>query len=251
MSHTQSIHQHAVVVGASRGFGAGITAALAEHGLAVTAVARSDGDMPELATAFDHLTPVKADASEDGIAEQLLADYNPNLIVLNAGARPAVGTIQDQTWETFSINWDSDVRIAFNWIRAAVRKPLPPGSHIIVMSSGAAIAGSPLSGGYAGAKATLRTMAHMANDESDRLQLGITATTLHPALTPATGLGAPFIEAYAQRAGKTRDEFLDQLGEPIKPEDVGAAVLEVIDNPGPADWLLTPNGLATLPAPGQ
>lgn len=243
--------QHAIVVGASRGFGSGIATALADDGIAVTAVARSDGDMPALAATYDHVTTVNADASQDGIAAQLIVDNKPNIIILNAGAQPAVGPIQEQTWETFSINWNHDVRIAFNWIQAAIRKPLPPDSHIIVISSGAAIAGSPLSGGYAGAKATLRTMAHMTNDESDRLQLGITATTLHPALTPATGLGAPFIDAYAQRAGKTRDEFLEQLGEPISPNDVGTAVLELIHKPSPDDWLLTPNGLAALPPAGS
>jgi hypothetical protein len=48
--------------------------------------------------------------------------------------------LQYQTWETFSVNWHTDVKIAFNWLREALLKPLPPGSRV---SSGAAINGSP------------------------------------------------------------------------------------------------------------
>jgi len=45
---------------------------------------------------------------------------------------------------------------AFTWLREALLKPLPPGSRVVVVSSGAAINGSPASGGYAGSKATQR-----------------------------------------------------------------------------------------------
>jgi hypothetical protein len=42
------------------------------------------------------------------------------------------------------------VQHAFHWIREALLLPLRPGSTVVAMSSGAAVAGSPLSGGYAG-----------------------------------------------------------------------------------------------------
>ena len=70
--------------------------------------------------------------------------------------------LQDQTWETFSANWNVDVAQAFHWTRHALRRPLAPGSSVIAMSSGAAVNGSPLSGGYAGAKATVRFIASYA-----------------------------------------------------------------------------------------
>ena len=79
-----------------------------------------------------------------------------------------MGPLQDQTWETFSSNWNVDVAQAFHWVRHALRRPLAPGSSVIVMSSGAAVNGSPLSGGYAGAKATQRFMTGYAQDESQR-----------------------------------------------------------------------------------
>src|SRR5919107_1044204 len=50
----------------------------------------------------------------------------------------------------------ADVRIAFTWLRAALRLPLAPGSRVVVFGSAAELRGSPLSGGYAGAKATVR-----------------------------------------------------------------------------------------------
>ena len=68
--------------------------------------------------------------------------------------------LQYQTWETFSVNWHTDVKIAFTWLREALLKPLPPGSRVVVVSSGAAINGSPASGGYAGSKATQRLSRH-------------------------------------------------------------------------------------------
>ena len=66
--------------------------------------------------------------------------------------------LHHQTWDTFSVNWETDVRIAFHWLREALLRPLRPGGRVVVFSSGAAlnVNGSPLSGGYAGAKATQR-----------------------------------------------------------------------------------------------
>ena len=62
--------------------------------------------------------------------------------------------------------------------------PLEPGSVVIAFSSGAAVNGSPLSGGYAGAKATIRFIASYAAAESGRNALGITFTSVLPQLTP-------------------------------------------------------------------
>jgi NAD(P)-dependent dehydrogenase (short-subunit alcohol dehydrogenase family) len=56
------------------------------------------------------------------------------------------------------------VRLTFNWLREALLKPLRPGSRVLLMSSAAATHGSPMSGGYAGAKATIRFMAGYADD---------------------------------------------------------------------------------------
>src|SRR5204862_743679 len=131
---------------------------------------------------------------------------------LVAGATPHMRPLQQQTWETFSVNWQTDVRIAFYWLREALLKPLRPGSRVVVFSSGAALNGSPLSGGYAGAKATQRFMTAYAQEEADRAGLGLTFTAVLPRLTPLTDLGRPAVRAYAARGGQSEQEYLRQLG---------------------------------------
>lgn len=93
------------------------------------------------------------DASDPGVAGRLLDCNEPEVVVLVEGAAPMMRPLNHQTWETFSINCQTDVRIAFHWLREALLKPLRPGSRVVVVSSGAALGGSPMSGGYAGAKA--------------------------------------------------------------------------------------------------
>ncbi len=167
-----------------------------------------------------------------------------------AGASPLLRPLQEQTWETFSINWHADVQIAFHWLREALLRPLTPGSRVVVFSSGAALAGSPLSGGYAGAKATQRLMTAYARDEAERAGLGITFTALLPRLTPLTELGRPAAQAYAARAGLSEDEYVRQQGEPLTPEGAGAAVVELLTADAATvalAYLLTAAGLQQLP----
>ena len=44
------------------------------------------------------------------------------LLILVAGATPVMRPLQDQRWETFSGNWQTDVTIAFTWRREALLK---------------------------------------------------------------------------------------------------------------------------------
>jgi NAD(P)-dependent dehydrogenase (short-subunit alcohol dehydrogenase family) len=93
--------------------------------------------------------------------------------------------LQHHTWDTFNRNWEVDVRQAFHWIREALLLPLAPQSTVIALSSGAALFGSPLSGGYAGAKATIRFITAYGADESSRAGLGIRFISLRrPPPTP-------------------------------------------------------------------
>ena len=146
-----------IVVGASRGLGRGIAAALAEAVGPVVAVARTGPALAELASdVAGTIHPEVADGADATVPADLLDRYQPQAVILVAGATPLISPLQHQTWETFSVNWQTDVRIAFHWVREALLRPLRPGSRVIVISSGAALNGSPLSGGYAGAKATVR-----------------------------------------------------------------------------------------------
>src|SRR6266536_2201949 len=96
--------------------------------------------------------------------------------------------LHHQTWDTFSVNWETDVRIAFHWLREALLRPLRPGGRVVVFSSGATlnVNGSPLSGGYAGAKATQRFITAYAQEEAKRAGLELTFTTVLPRFAPMT-----------------------------------------------------------------
>jgi NAD(P)-dependent dehydrogenase (short-subunit alcohol dehydrogenase family) len=239
----------AVVVGASRGLGRGIARALAAGGAQVVAVARNGPALDELAASANIKTEV-ADAASEAVAWRLLEGYEPDIVVLVAGASPVMLPLQHQTWETFSVNWDADVKIAFGWLRAALLRPLRPGSTVVVVSSGAAVNGSPASGGYAGAKATQRFIADYARDEARRAGLGITVTAVLPRMTPAGAVGRSGIRAYAARDGQTEQEYLARLGDPLTAEAAGSAVADLV-RADPATvapgYLLTAGGLQKLP----
>ena len=168
--------------------------------------------------------------------------------MLNAGATPHAATVQDQTWATFSENWNIDVRHVFEFVRAALLAPLDPGSSVVSVSSGAARQGSPLSGGYAGAKATVKFISAYAGAESERRSLGIRFVALLPKLTPATGLGARFVDSYADYDQVDRDAFRERLGEPLTAQQVADAIIHVAGHGSkPAHaYLLTADGLTAL-----
>ena len=201
------------MTGASRGFGRAIAAALSAAGAHVVGVARTRAHLDEVRDELgDTFTAVAADAADPATASRLLDEYRPRTLVLCAGAAPQMSPLQEQTWESFSQNWNVDVAQAFHWTRHALRRPLAPGSSVIAMSSGAAVKGSPLSGGYAGAKATVRFIASYAAVESQRAGLGIDFVSVLPQLTPATDLGAKAVAAYAERQGVDVDTFVRSSG---------------------------------------
>lgn len=254
MAETEIKGATALVTGASRGFGRGIATALSAAGAHVVGVARDRAALEELGAELSDFTAVPADAADPVVAGQLVDAYRPTILVLNAGATPLPRPVQFHTWETFSRNWDIDVQHVFHWVREALLAPLGPGSAVITLSSGAALRGSPLSGGYAGAKAAIRFLTAYAAAESARDELGIRFVSLLPQLTPATALGARFVEAYAGRQGMDVAAYTGELGPALTPEQAGQAVTELISGPssGPGDgasqdaYLLTAAGLRPL-----
>jgi NAD(P)-dependent dehydrogenase (short-subunit alcohol dehydrogenase family) len=239
-----------IVVGASRGLGHGIATAFAKAGTPVVLVARTAGPLDELARGSGNVRAEVADATDPMVPATLLDRYQPAAVVLVAGARPAMLPLQEQTWESFSVNWHSDVQITFNWLREILARPLGPASRVIVISSGAALQGSPLSGGYAGAKATQRYITAYAQEEAGRAGLDITFTAVLPQITPLTELGRPAVEAYAARKGQSEEEYMRAIGKPLTPEAAGAAMVELVSAEAstlaPA-YVLTGSGLRNLP----
>ena len=231
----------ALVTGASRGFGRAISVSLVERGAHVVGVARNRELLAELREQLgDAFTPEVADVADPKVPARLLSQHRPSTLVLNAGATPAVARLQDQTWENFSANWNVDVRQAFHFVRQALTSPLDPGSVVISVSSGAALRGSPLSGGYAGAKAMIKFISSYARSEAERIGLGIRFVSVLPQLMPETDLGRLYTEAYSGSAVAPPGPSLTlgQVAESI----VGLA----IDDGGSAAYLLNAAGLQAV-----
>ncbi|HTU94336.1 MAG TPA: SDR family oxidoreductase [Solirubrobacteraceae bacterium] len=242
---------HAIVVGASRGLGRGVAQSLSAAGASVLAIARGQAGLDDLRASDPAISVLAGDGADPELAARAFAAHAPDVLAVVAGASPESRPIQDHTWESFSRNWEVDVRLTFTWLQAALRRPLRPGSRVLLMSSGAAVAGSPLSGGYAGAKATIRFMAGYGDEEARRAGLGIRVLAVLPRLTPATELGLAAVRAYAQRAGITQAQYVANLGGPVTPELAGAAFVELASGTLSDDvaYLLTGDrGLAPVPS---
>ena len=165
------------------------------------------------------------------MAERLLAQYVPRILVLNAGAVPLARPVHEYDWETFSLHWQADVQHVFHWTRLALTMPLPPGSTVIALSSGAALRGSPVSGGYAGAKATIRFLASYAAEESQRGGLGLRFLSVLPPMTPGARVGDAGVAGYAARTGLTESEFIQRLGPTLTPEEIGRTIASLALDP--------------------
>jgi NAD(P)-dependent dehydrogenase (short-subunit alcohol dehydrogenase family) len=237
-----------MVVGASRGLGRGIALAFADSGDSVVAVSRTVGAPADVVGRGEVRVEV-ADAADANTAAALLSKYNPDSLVIVAGSVPGMAPLQEQSWESFSVNWHADVRIAFTWLQKALLLPLKPGAEIVVVSSAAALKGSPESGGYAGAKATQRFLAQYAQEESGRAGLDLSVTTVLPQMTPFGAVGRSGIQAYAARSGQTEDAYTVQLGTLLTPEMAGISIVKLVRDltPREAAYLLTSDGLRPLP----
>src|SRR6266550_7296640 len=97
----------AIVVGASRGLGHGIAIAFADAGARVVAVSRTAATFPERANGSATIQLEIADAGDATVAASLIDRYEPEVVILVAGATPHMRPLQQHTWETFSIHWQT------------------------------------------------------------------------------------------------------------------------------------------------
>jgi NAD(P)-dependent dehydrogenase (short-subunit alcohol dehydrogenase family) len=221
--------QRAVVTGGSRGIGLGIVEALVARGANVTAIARSPGPLAEVHQRLGVAT-IAGDIADPALPGRVLGELRPTILVLNAGTTPAMGELADLSWDEFSRSWNTDVRAGLQWIQAALKLPLPRGSRVIVASSGAAVNGSPMSGGYAGAKRMLWLMAGYANQAG--APLGIHFQVLVPRqILGSTEHGRVAAQAYAARKGVSLETFLAGFGAPITPQQIGEHVATLLTDP--------------------
>ena len=224
-----------VVTGGSRGLGLGLVEALVAHGAKVTVVAR-DGDVLAAVHSRLDVGVISADVTEENEAYRILSEVRPEILLLNAGAKPPMGRLDQLNWADFSAAWETDVKAGLYWMQAALKTPLKASSRVLVVSSGAAQNGSPLSGGYAGAKRMLWLMAKYANGVSAQNKLGIHFQAIVPQqIIGNTGVGDAGAEAYAHTMGIGRDEFLARFGAPMPPREFGEKVVCVLEDPAYAE----------------
>lgn len=199
-----------LVIGASRGLGAAAASAMATSGCRVVAMARSASPLAAFADTSPDITPVVGDGRDTDLAVELLDTHRPTGVLIGGGVTPLMAPLEQHTWETLSIHWDHDVAIVYNWLHSILNHPDDDLRHVVVISSGAGLFGSPGSGGYAGAKATTRLLTASAADSARRLGRTTTFTSVNPKLTSATDLGAAAIAGYAEIDGRSRGDALAQ-----------------------------------------
>jgi NAD(P)-dependent dehydrogenase (short-subunit alcohol dehydrogenase family) len=204
--------QRALVIGAGSGVGRATARDLTAAGARVLAAGS------------------ERDATDPAQVAALLAEADPDLVVVAAGARPRMAPIEEQSWESFSTPWNVDVRIAFEVGRAALARPLRPGSTVVIVSSGAAVnaGGSPLSGGYAGAKRMQMFLAGYLQRAADARGLGIRFVALAPLqLLVGTAIGEAAAAAYAGELGTSAEDYIRHWPAPLDAAGVARAILSI------------------------
>jgi NAD(P)-dependent dehydrogenase (short-subunit alcohol dehydrogenase family) len=217
----------AAVIGASSGVGRAVTRSLLAAGAHVTAVARTAEGLAALRSELGpRLETLQADAADAGMAQRLVGEVRPDFVVLTAGVRPQMGAIDELPWEAFSEAWTSDTKAAFHLVQAALRLPLRQGSVVVVVSSGAAINGSYLSGGYAGAKRMQWLLAGYAQKIADAKKLGIRFLAVLPKqLIEGTAIASLASEGYGRALAISPAEYMKRFDVPLDCDKVAAGIV--------------------------
>jgi NAD(P)-dependent dehydrogenase (short-subunit alcohol dehydrogenase family) len=203
--------ERALVIGAGSGVGQATAAALTAAGAQVVAAGS------------------ERDATDPAQVASLFGEADPDLVVVAAGTRPRMVSLEEQSWESFSAAWNVDVRIAFEVGRAALAGPLRAGSMVVIVSSGAGLDGSPLSGGYAGAKRMQMFLAGYLQRASDARELGIRFVAVAPLqLLEGTRIGEGAAAAYGAEIGESVEAYMKRRFKvPLDPAGVARAILSV------------------------
>lgn len=247
--------KNVVVTGGSRGLGLGLVETLVDNGARVTVVARQSEALDAVRNRMGVAT-LAADIRDGAAAHRILAEVRPDILVLNAGAKPPMARLDQISWADFTAPWEHDVKAGLHWLQAALNLPLASGSRVLVVSSGAAVGGSPMSGGYGGAKRMLWFMAKYANRVSEQRELGIRFQAILPRqMVLGTGIGDAAAGAYAQAMGITPEAFVARFGAPMPPRSFGEHLVAVLDDPthddGFAFGLSGDNGIAVMERLGE
>lgn len=228
MSQSTLKGKNVVVLGASRGVGREIVRRAYAENARVLAVARGRESLEQLARELPNLQTLALDAASDEAPRRVFEALRPDVLVICGGATPATAPMQELSWSEFTANWESDVRMSFVFCGHALRYPLAPGSVVILISSGAGLGGSPISGGYAGAKRMQMFMAGYCQKESSRLNLGIRFNALVPMrIMPETELGRVAVEGYARYLQIAPADFIQGMRDRQSANDVANGAVQL------------------------
>ena len=212
--------ERALVIGATSGVGKATASSLRAAGAHVVAAGS------------------ERDATDPAEVAGLLAEADPDLVVVAAGTSPLMAPLDEHTWESFSAPWNVDVKIAFEVGRAILGRPLRAGSTVLFVSSGAGLQGSPLSGGYAGAKRMQMFLTtYLARAAAER-ELGIRFVSLAPRqFLAGPTVGEAAATAYGRSAG------------PLDPPGVARAIVAIAagdEFPQATQLIVTDKGLQEI-----
>ncbi len=243
----------AVVTGGASGVGRATVEALLEQGAKVRVVTRSTEKLEQLKREVKgELETFQGDITEKSAVERALGEHTPDLLVLSAAQRPTHAPVVEHTWESYSSHWNNEVKSTFLFGQEVIRRPLRPGSMVVIMSSGAAFGGSPMSGGYGGAKWTQRILAMHLQGLSDERNLGIRFVALIPKqMIAGTEVADRASKMYAARNGITQEQYMARFGTPLTAPMVAEAILTLARGEGPAgpSVIITGKGMEPLAFP--
>jgi NAD(P)-dependent dehydrogenase (short-subunit alcohol dehydrogenase family) len=215
--------KQALVVGGTSGIGKATVNALLAEGARVTVVARHES------SSTPEVSQLTGDATQPELAANVMRELKPDLLVFTAGVTPTMGPLDALDWATFSEAWNVDVQAAFHFVKAALQQPLAPGSSVVLVSSGAALNGSPRSGGYAGAKRMQWWMVDYAQRLSDERKLGLRfAAVLPEQLVAHTTIGTSAATTYGAMSGTTAEGFMKRYEVQLTVDTVATAILQAL-----------------------
>ncbi|HEU4471597.1 MAG TPA: SDR family NAD(P)-dependent oxidoreductase [Flavisolibacter sp.] len=235
----------AVITGASSGIGLELTRRVAESGINVVLVARSEGKLQaiaaELATDYGITTRViAADVSTPrglGLVMNITKDLPVGLLVLSAGYGTSgsfLKSLVDQETDMLRVNCEAVLVLTQHFAKQFAEQRR---GGIILMSSIVAFQGVPFAAHYAATKAYVQTLAEGLAKELRPFGVSV--------LAAAPG---PVTSGFEKRAGL-------KMSSALKPQEVGVPILKALGKqttvfPGGLTKLLI-TGLRTVPRWGK
>ncbi|WP_144391804.1 SDR family NAD(P)-dependent oxidoreductase [Pleionea sediminis] len=243
----------AIIIGATSGTGLALTHRFAKAGMQVIGLGRNLEKLNSSSFPTSNTQFIECDGSRTESADHFLSKYKPDLIVITGGTHPKMSPINQMDWAEFSEPWNNDTKITFEWTKAVINhyrenKHLTP-IKMISISSGAALHGSPLSGGYAGAKRMQTFITEYGQIEADAYDLPITFLSITPKqLIEGTDIALSASSVYAMRKGITQNEFMAQWKKPLTLELVAQQIESIVSNDksGGCTYLLSGDGFERL-----